>query len=81
MFLSIKNYAAHVNLGEAFIRSLVATEQLPSIMVGVRKRKINVEEADKIIVKIKCVAKRKKNDSVKLSFKERLALLRQGVQQ
>lgn len=75
MFISIKEYAKLAGLSEAFIRSLVASGQLPSIMVGVRKRKINVEEADKALKTIKTPVKQPKQ---KLSFRERLAQLRAG---
>lgn len=75
MFVSIKEYAKQKGLGEAFIRSLVASGQLPSIMVGKRKRKINVEEADKTLKTIKSLDQLPKQ---KLSFKERLAELRAG---
>lgn len=78
-FVSVKEYAKRIGLGEAFIRSLVLQGQIPSIMVGVRKRKINVEEADKTI---KAILKRKETivtTSVHLSFKERLAEIKHGV--
>ena len=75
MFVSIKGYALRVGLSEAFIRSLVASGQLPSLLVGTKKRKINVEEADKALKTIKTQVKQPKQ---KLSFKERLAQLRAG---
>ena len=75
MFISIKSYALRVGLSEAFIRSLVASGQLPSLLVGTKKRKINVEEADKALKTIKTQVKQPKQ---KLSFKERLAQLRAG---
>ena len=75
MFISIKGYALRVGLSEAFIRSLVASGQLPSLLVGTKKRKINVEEADKALKTIKTQVKQPKQ---KLSFKERLAQLRAG---
>lgn len=77
MYLSIKEYAKRVNLGEAFIRSLAVSGDIPSIMVGTRKRKINVEEADRAL---KAYHGRKATQTAKLSFKERLALIRNGVQ-
>lgn len=75
MFVSIKEYAKQKGLGEAFIRSLVASGQLPSIMVGKRKRKINVEQADEALRNIKTLNVQPKQ---KLSFKERLAMLKVG---
>ena len=75
MFISIKDYALRVGLSEAFIRSLVASGQLPSLLFGTKKRKINVEEADKALKTIKTQVKQPKQ---KLSFKERLAQLRAG---
>ena len=75
MFISIKEYAKRTGLGEAFIRSLVASGQLPSILIGTKKRKINVEEADKTLKTIKTPIVQPKP---KLSFKERLAQLRAG---
>lgn len=74
-YLSIKAYAIRVGLGEAFIRSLVASGRLPSILVGVRKRKINVEQADRVLPTIQ---KEKPQPKTQLSFKEQLALLRTG---
>ena len=74
-YISIKEYAARVGLSEAFIRSLVASEQLPSLLIGTRKRKINVEEADEALKAIKMPVKEPKP---KLSFKEQLRQLRMG---
>lgn len=76
MYLSIKEYAKRVGLGEAFIRSLVASGQLPSILIGVRKRKINVEQADKKLFSIQQIEK--PQPKTNLSFRERIALLKAG---
>lgn len=76
MFLSIKEYAKRVNLGEAFVRKLVASGQIPSILIGERKRKVNVEEADKALKNVNLQPKTIQTST--LSFREQLALIRKG---
>lgn len=73
MFLSIKQYAERVNLSETFIRSLAVSGELPSIMIGKRKRKINVEEADKTL---KAYKNKQVVATTKFDFRKHLALLK-----
>ena len=74
MYLSIKAYAKQVGLSETFIRSLVASGQLSSIKIGVRKHKINVELANEELKSIQ--ENVKPQPKTNLSFKERLKMLK-----